>query len=322
MHCATGPSSPTPVPLRADLARPRQLVGAPWLMALCRGASVEAAPAGDWQVFEVDQGAPLAFCHSHVPGAGYIDTNLLEHPPLWQSIPPEHLQDLLRGWGLGTDSTVILYGRTTAAAARAAHLMMVAGIQDVRLLDGGFDAWLRAGGRTVGGPPAPVPARARPPGPLSAHPEYLVQTDGLRHAMTRPGTRIVSIRTWDEFSGRTSGYSYIPARGEIPGAVWGHAGDDDDMNSVSSFQHADGRMREAQGIAALWAAVGVLPAHDTIFYCGTGWRASVAFFYAWLMGWERIRVYDGGWLAWSSDPANPVELRSQRPASARLSVQA
>jgi thiosulfate/3-mercaptopyruvate sulfurtransferase len=46
------------------------------------------------------------------------------------------------------------------------------------------------------------------------------------------------------------------------------------------------------------------------FYCGTGWRASLAFFYAWLMGWQRISVYDGGWLEWSSDPANPVICRT------------
>ncbi|MEJ2247847.1 MAG: rhodanese-like domain-containing protein, partial [Acidobacteriota bacterium] len=43
------------------------------------------------------------------------------------------------------------------------------------------------------------------------------------------------------------------------------------------------------------------------FYCGTGWRASEAFFYAYLMGWERISVYDGGWFEWSLDARNPVE---------------
>ena len=53
---------------------------------------------------------------------------------------------------------------------------------------------------------------------------------------------------------------------------------------------------------------GIRPDRQTIFYCGTGWRASLAFFYAWLMGWERIAVYDGGWLEWSSDPANPTVI--------------
>jgi thiosulfate/3-mercaptopyruvate sulfurtransferase len=68
-------------------------------------------------------------------------------------------------------------------------------------------------------------------------------------------------------------------------------------------------MRSAADISALWAQCGVHRNMDIAFYCGTGWRASLAFFYAWLMGWERISVYDGGWFEWSSDAANPVVCR-------------
>ena len=63
----------------------------------------------------------------------------------------------------------------------------------------------------------------------------------------------------------------------------------------------------------LWRAAGVHRAHHNAFYCGTGWRASLAFFYAWVMGWERISVYDGGWYEWSSDPANPVAINPAAP---------
>src|SRR5437773_825026 len=45
------------------------------------------------------------------------------------------------------------------------------------------------------------------------------------------------------------------------------------------------------------------------FYCGTGWRASETWCYAYLMGWPRIAVYDGGWFEWSQDPiSNPIEV--------------
>jgi thiosulfate/3-mercaptopyruvate sulfurtransferase len=44
------------------------------------------------------------------------------------------------------------------------------------------------------------------------------------------------------------------------------------------------------------------------FYCGTGWRASEAFFYAYLMGWSQIAVYDGGWLEWSENPSHPIAI--------------
>jgi thiosulfate/3-mercaptopyruvate sulfurtransferase len=65
----------------------------------------------------------------------------------------------------------------------------------------------------------------------------------------------------------------------------------------------------------MWAARGIHPGRQAVFYCGTGWRASLAFFYAWLMGWERIGVYDGGWCEWSRDADNPVVCRARMAAS-------
>jgi thiosulfate/3-mercaptopyruvate sulfurtransferase len=79
---------------------------------------------------------------------------------------------------------------------------------------------------------------------------------------------------------------------------------------MRNFQDALGRMKPASEIAALWRAEGIGPEMQIAFYCGTGWRASLAFFYAWLMGWQHISVYDGGWFEWSSDPANPVICRA------------
>jgi thiosulfate/3-mercaptopyruvate sulfurtransferase len=75
------------------------------------------------------------------------------------------------------------------------------------------------------------------------------------------------------------------------------------------FQDAEGCMRPADEIRALWQACGIHAGQQAAFYCGTGWRASLAFFYAWLMDWKRISVYDGGWCEWSADPANPVLCR-------------
>jgi rhodanese-related sulfurtransferase len=61
-------------------------------------------------------------------------------------------------------------------------------------------------------------------------------------------------------------------------------------------------------IAANWADAGITPDKRIAFYCGTGWRASETWFYAYLVGWDRIAVYDGGWFEWSQDPVNnPIE---------------
>jgi thiosulfate/3-mercaptopyruvate sulfurtransferase len=70
-------------------------------------------------------------------------------------------------------------------------------------------------------------------------------------------------------------------------------------------------MRAAHDIEALWRNAGIHRDQQVAFYCGTGWRASLAFFYAWLMGWKQISVYDGGWFEWSADPGNPVARRTE-----------
>ena len=57
-----------------------------------------------------------------------------------------------------------------------------------------------------------------------------------------------------------------------------------------------------------WADADITPDKWVAFYCGTGWRAAETWFYAFLMGWQRIAVYDGGWFEWSADPANPIEV--------------
>jgi thiosulfate/3-mercaptopyruvate sulfurtransferase len=147
-------------------------------------------------------------------------------------------------------------------------------------------------------------ARAAPPARFAPRPDYLIDTAQAYALRTEPNAALVSIRTRAEHLGETSGYPYIHPRGEIAGALWGHAGLDGDVNSMRNFQQEDGRMKPAAEIAALWLDAGIRPEMRIAFYCGTGWRASLAFFYAWMMGWERISVYDGGWLEWSADPTH------------------
>ncbi|MCG7586255.1 rhodanese-like domain-containing protein, partial [Photobacterium sp. OFAV2-7] len=58
---------------------------------------------------------------------------------------------------------------------------------------------------------------------------------------------------------------------------------------------------------------GINESQKVSFYCGTGWRASETFFYAYAMGWEDISVFDGGWFEWSGDPANPSSTGDVTP---------
>jgi thiosulfate/3-mercaptopyruvate sulfurtransferase len=291
---------------RQDLPRWQHLLAPAWLYQLQQGHEVLAAPAVNWRLLEVGCNDEPAYLHSHIPGAGYLDTALLEQPPLWNKLPDAQLLQSLLALGIRHDSTVILYGLKDIAAARAAHLMLYVGVRDVRLLDGGLLAWQRAGLPCVAGAAISYPPEqefgAKFPG--AAH--YLTDLSQARQIQKQGSATLVSIRTREEFLGQTSGYSYIPAKGEIPGALWGQAGANGDVNSMSAYQSADGCMKSAASICRMWQQQGIAPGGSIVFYCGTGWRASLAFFYAWLMGWENISVFDGGWLEWSSEAQNPI----------------
>jgi thiosulfate/3-mercaptopyruvate sulfurtransferase len=78
---------------------------------------------------------------------------------------------------------------------------------------------------------------------------------------------------------------------------------------MQNYRNMDNTMREYHEIEVFWRDVGITPDKRVAFYCGTGWRASETFFYAHLMGWPSVAVYDGGWYEWSRDESNPIRLR-------------
>jgi molybdopterin synthase sulfurtransferase len=265
--------------------RRRHLVTPAWLAALLAGRDVPGAPGQGWRVIEVAHDGAADFESGHVPGAGYLDTRELERGLAWTKVADRKLLDVLRRHGIRHDTPVILYGRNNLAAARAAHLMLYAGVRDVRLLDGGYALWTAGRNPIDAGPARAAVAACGFGARFPANPHYLLNTQGVAELLGQGRDAVVaSIRTWNEHVGLCSGYPYIVAKGDIPGARWARAGRNGDVNSMSEYQEADGTMRPASVIQALWARVGIHRDVRTAFYCGTGWRASLAFFCAWLMG--------------------------------------
>lgn len=290
-----------------------QLVYPQWLHQLMQGKKVAAAPAGDYKIIEAAWGAPKFYLLNHIPGAGYIDTNEVESEPLWNKVSDDKLKALLAKQGIRHDTTVILYGRDVYAAARVAQIMLYAGVKDVRLLDGGWKTWSDAGLPVERGMPAKVTAAVDFGAPIPGQPQLMVDMEQARGMLHRKDASLVSIRSWPEFIGETSGYSYIKPKGEIAGARWGHAGSD--ATHMEDFHNPDGTMRSADDIAAMWKEWNILPDQHVAFYCGTGWRASETFVYARAMGWKNVSVYDGGWYEWSSHPKNPITTGPLTPES-------
>jgi 3-mercaptopyruvate sulfurtransferase SseA len=298
-----------------------KLVHTEWLQQLLDGRRPEAAPAGPYLLFHVNFGVPEEYEEGHIPGALYLDTNLLESSDDWNRRSPEELEEALRSLGITRDTTVILYGRDTEgdpnekwpgrragqiAASRAAMILRYSGVDDVRLLDGGYDWWVRAGNplETVIRKPAPVRSFGVQ---IPLRPEVIVDLDEAKQILAdQEHAALVSVRSWNEHIGKVSGYNYIGVAGRISGDVWGNCGSD--AYHMQHYRNVDNTMRAYPEIAANWEEAGITADKWVAFYCGTGWRASEAWFYAYLMGWQRIAVYDGGWFEWSQDPANnPIE---------------
>jgi 3-mercaptopyruvate sulfurtransferase SseA len=299
-----------------------RLVHPAWLRGLLGGGRPEAAPTGRFLLFHVNFGLPEEYEENHLPGALYLDTNQLESPVDWNRRSPEELDAALRALGITHDTTVILYGRDTEgdadekwpgrragqiSACRAALILRYSGVDDVRLLDGGYDAWARTGNplETTLRDPAPVESFGVP---IPQHPEVIVDIEEAKQILSAPDDAVlVSVRTWNEHVGKVSGYNYIRPAGRIAGDVWGNCGSD--AYHMQHYRNVDNTMRAYPEIAANWAEAGITPDKWVAFYCGTGWRASETWFYAYLMGWQRIAVYDGGWHEWSKDSiSNPIEV--------------
>lgn len=295
------------------LAHFEQLVYPQWIDDLQNQRPVAAAPAGEWRVIEVAWGAPKQYLLSHIPGAGYLDTNEIESEPLWNRVSDDRLKAMLAKQGIRHDTTVILYGRDVYAAARAAQIMLFAGVKDVRLLDGGWQAWSAANLPVARGLPPEVTPVADFGAPLPGQPQLIISTEQAKTLLNRRDASLVSIRSWAEFTGETSGYNYIKPKGEIAGARWGHAGSD--ATHMEDYHNPDGTMKSADDIAAMLKQWHITSDQQVAFYCGTGWRASEVFMYARAMGWPDISVYDGGWYEWSSDPQNPVSRGERGPES-------
>ena len=182
--------------------------------------------------------------------------------------------------------------------------MLYAGVKDVRILNGGFQSWVDEGYQ--------VSFQDEPKQPVAdfgtripQHPYLAVDTSEAKEILASGEAELVCVRSWPEYIGEVSGYNYIEAKGRIPGAIFADCGSD--AYHMENYRNFDHTTREYQEVSEIWEGNGITPDKHLAFYCGTGWRGSEAWFNAWLMGWPRVSVYDGGWFEWSADPDNPVE---------------
>jgi thiosulfate/3-mercaptopyruvate sulfurtransferase len=275
----------------------------------------------DLAILEAHGNGSLYCDNAHVPGATAVNLNEFEVDMdavprrFWRLVDDQTLAANIERLGISKDTTVIIYADRMLPAARLAFALLYAGVEDVRVLDGGLAAW-RASGQPTARFLSP-PRAARPFGArIPVHPEYIVTTDELRARMATPDHQIGDVRSLDEWEGRATGYSYVSERGRIAGARWARGGPS--SHRLEDYGDEFGRWRDFREVEAMWIREGIERGRPTTFYCGTGWRSAVAFLFALWMGWQNVSLYDGGWFLWSEGPdarRNPIARPSSMPRS-------
>ena len=251
----------------------------------------------------------IAYLEGHIPGAIYADLETDLSGPVQPGgqggrhpLPePQVLADWLGTAGIGNDSVVVCYddpqGGQGFAAARAWWLLRWLGHQEVYVLDGGWPAWLRAGGAVSTEETQLTPATFTPN----------VQTQMLATAADvaarDAGTWLVDSRAPQRYSGETEPLDR--KAGHIPGAV---------NRFYAGGLHPDGTFRPAAEQATR-LGLGDSP---SVMYCGSGVSAAPNLLARELAGvplGPDNRLYAGSWSDWISDDARPVETGTEDPGA-------
>jgi thiosulfate/3-mercaptopyruvate sulfurtransferase len=213
------------------------------------------------------------------------------------------LADLLRRSGVGPDTTVVLYGGNNNWFATYAYwLLRYLGFDRVKLVDGGRKKWELEGRELVTAEPE---ISSADPGPLAPvrHDLRAFRDDVLAH-QNGNGNAMVDVRSPAEYAGELVAPPHLPQEaaqvpGHIPGAAnvpWATAARD------------DGSFKSDEELTELYGGVGVTSDKDVIAYCRIGERSSHTWFVLHeLLGYDRVRNYDGSWTEYGSLVGVPVE---------------
>ena len=245
-----------------------------------------------------------AYSKGHVPTSVHINTDTVEPPPQWMLASDEELAKFANDYGFTKDDTVIVTGPDVMASYRVAVVLHYIGINDVRVLNGGNNAWTSAGYELETKSNKPVAGNDFG-ATIPANPNLIDTQAELKEMLKDSNNVLVDNRSWDEYIGKISGYSYHDKKGRIPGAVYGYAGTS--ATTLEDYRNIDNTMRNADEIKALWKDAGIDTNKHLMFMCGSGWRAAEVLTYANVMGFDSTSLYSDGWIGWSNDTSNPTE---------------
>lgn len=249
------------------------------------------ANLGDPNLQPVDTRGALAFAAGRIPGAIRLRPEQLamsDGDVPSQVASPVLAEPVLGDAGLRNGSIAIVYGVPFEYdPARVVWTLHYYGHGDVRYLDGGYDAWMDAGGSIDTEPPT-VDATDYAITDLNEElrvtgAQVLSELGDAPYDM--PSTQLVDARSLAEYEA-----------GRIPTA----------RHVQWTANLEAGLLRPVAEIEALYA--GLDPSAPTVTYCQTGWRGSFAWLTLTYIGYEDVRLYDGSWAEWGNGNGTfPVE---------------
>ncbi len=277
-------------------AHPGVLVDTAWVATRLRDPKV--------RVVECDEDL-LLYETGHVPGAAKLDWVAdLNDQVMRDYLDRDRFQRLLRGLGIDHDSTIVLYGdRNNWWATYAFWVFRLFGLQNARIMDGGRLRWAEEGRPLVTEPGRYAEGDIKV-AEREDHEIRAFRDDVMAHV--RAHRPLVDVRSPEEYRGDRLHMPDYPNEGalrggHIPGAKsipWSRA--------VNPDTHC---FRTAPELRTIYQEEnGLKPQDDVIAYCRIGERSSHTWFaLTYLLGFTRVRNYDGSWTEWGNLVRAPIE---------------
>ena len=257
------------------------------------------------RILDVDEDTE-AYGRGHLEGALAVHwKHDLQDPIRRDFIGPEAFGALMDRFGVTNDSEVILYGGTNNwFAAYAYWYFRYYGHTTVRLMDGGRKKWELEGRPMTQAVPATSPTRgyrvARPDTSIRALRAY-VET----RVVGAPGMGLVDVRSPEEYRGEVLAPAHLPQEqaqrpGHIPGAR--------NIPWAKAVNPETGAFLPREELRSLYEGQGVTADQEIVAYCRIGERSAHTWFVLHeLLGYPRVRNYDGSWTEWGSLVGAPIE---------------
>jgi len=276
---------------------PKTLVSTNWLARHLKDPDLRLLDAS-WYLPDACRDARAEYQTAHIPGARFFDID--EIADLRSALPhmappPEKFISRMRAMGVGDGHQVVVYdGTGIFSAARVWWTFRLMGKVDVAVLDGGFPKW-QAEGREVEDMPPVLRDRHIT---VSRQNHLVKDVTQVAHASKLAEAEIIDARSAPRFRGEVAEPRPGLRAGHIPGAR---------NVPYTSVLNANGTMKDAAGLRAVFAEAGVDLGKPAITTCGSGITAAVLSLALARIGHRNHALYDGSWAEWGMYDDLPVE---------------